>query len=86
MLQAAQAKIDYEASLLAGVQDVEDALNKVWSQETRKKSLDCCRGIGTKRSDSRTAKLQRRSSGLYGRADDPKNTADRSGIFGECGG
>ena len=37
--QAAQAKIDYEASLLAGVQDVEDALNKVWSQETRKKSL-----------------------------------------------
>ena len=30
--QAAQAKIDYEASLLAGVQDVEDALNKVWSQ------------------------------------------------------
>ena len=27
--QAAQAKIDYEASLLAGVQDVEDALNKV---------------------------------------------------------
>ena len=37
--QAAQAKIDYEASLLTGVQDVEDALNKVWSQETRKKSL-----------------------------------------------
>lgn len=34
--QAAQAKIDYEASLLTGVQDVEDALNKVWSQETRK--------------------------------------------------
>ena len=37
--QAAQAKIDYDASLLTGVQDVEDALNKVWSQETRKKSL-----------------------------------------------
>ncbi len=84
--QAAQAKIDYEASLLAGVQDVEDALNKVWSQETRKKSLVVAEESARKRSDSRTAELQCRSSRLYGRADDPKNAFDCSGIFGECGG
>lgn len=37
--QAAKAKIDYEASLLTGVQEVENALNKIWSQEARLKSL-----------------------------------------------
>ena len=84
--QAAQAKIDYEASLLTGVQDVEDALNKVWSQETRQKIIGRCRRVGTKRCDSRTAELQCRPSGLHRRADDPKNAFDCSGIPCECGG
>jgi len=84
--QAAQAKIDYEASLLAGVQDVEDALNKVWSQETRKKSLVVAEESAR---NAATAARQNYSAGLQDFtvvADDPKNTADRSGIFGECGG
>ena len=37
--QFASARINYEASLLKGVQEVEDALNTIWAQQLRVKSL-----------------------------------------------
>ncbi|WP_290164376.1 efflux transporter outer membrane subunit [uncultured Parasutterella sp.] len=37
--QLESARINYEASLLKGVQEVEDALNTIWAQQLREKSL-----------------------------------------------
>lgn len=60
--QAARAKIEYEASLLEGVRDVEDALNQIWSQEERKKSLviaeKSARGAATAARQNYSAGLQ----------------------------
>lgn len=59
--QVAKAKIDYEASLLTGVQEVENALNKIWSQQSRLQSLSTAEKSAL---NAATAARQNYSAGL----------------------
>ncbi len=83
-VQAANAR--YEAALLTGIQEIEDALNDIWAVQQRIKSLQVAVESAKRAATNARQELPGRAAGFYGCSYYTKDTVDCRGAIGPDGG